>query len=141
MVSINQIRTYLAQFTESKVPRIAVFFGGTSGIGKQTLSQLVRLKFPVRAYIIGRKATEASTRSFLENLGNLNSKSELIWVEAEASLLSEVTRVCEVIKEREEKVDLLFMSAGYAPFAGRNSKCTPSFHQSITDKVQTQQKA
>lgn len=57
---------------------------------------------------------------FLDNLHTINTKSDLIWVEAEASLLSEVTRVCKFIKTKEEKVDLLFLSAGYAPFAGRS---------------------
>lgn len=136
MVSISQIRASIAQLTESSTPRVAVFFGGTSGIGKETIDQLVRLKYPIRAYVVGRKSTESAMRPFLKNLQTVNPKSDLIWVEAEASLLSEVTRVCGIIKEKEEKVDLLFLSAGYAPFTGRNGSYDQSlFVCNITDKA------
>ena len=136
MVNISQIRGSISQLTKDATPRIAVFFGGTSGIGKQTIDQLVRLQYPMRAYIIGRKSTEAAMRPFMQNLHIINPESDFIWVEAEVSLLSEVRRVCKSIEDREEMVDLLFLSAGYAPFAGRNGRCNqPAFALNITDKA------
>lgn len=49
----------------------------------------------------------------------LNPNAEIIWTAAEISLLAETKRVCEVIKGKESRLDLLFLSAGYAPFGKR----------------------
>lgn len=52
----------------------------------------------------------------------MNAKATLVWIEGEVSLLAEAKRVCEEIKGREERVDLLFMSTGFAPLGGRKSE-------------------
>ena len=49
----------------------------------------------------------------------INPKAEIIWTEGEISLLAETKRVCDVIKSKESSVDLLFPTAGYAPFGLR----------------------
>ncbi|TDZ38620.1 Oxidoreductase andH [Colletotrichum spinosum] len=121
MVAISQVRESLAQLTEETIPRTSLFVGGTSGVGKLTLIELVSLNLPVKVYIVGRKATEPAMRPLLEDLRRKNSKAELIWVEGEISLLSETQRVCEIIKQKEEKLDFMCLTAGYAPFGGRNN--------------------
>lgn len=122
MVSIRQVRTSNAALTEDTAPRTAVFVGGTSGIGKATLAALVNLKLPVKVYVVGRKSIKAAMGPFLDELREINPKADLIWVEGEVSLLSEVKRICDDIKSREEAIDLLFLSTGYVQFSGRNSK-------------------
>ncbi|KAK2059374.1 hypothetical protein LY76DRAFT_570909 [Colletotrichum caudatum] len=121
MVTLAQIRRSNAQVTAETVPRTAVFVGGTSGIGKLTLTELVSLGFPVKAYVVGRRATEAAARPLLEDLRRRNPSAELVWVEGEVSLLSETRRICEWIKARESRLDFLCLTAGYAPFGGRNN--------------------
>ncbi|KAH0435695.1 hypothetical protein CcaCcLH18_04804 [Colletotrichum camelliae] len=120
MVSLAEVRTSNSALTSSTVPKTALFVGATSGIGKYTLAELVSLKLPVKCYIVGRKASEPALHPLLEALRRTNPQAELIWVEAEVSLLSEVKRVCELVKENEDRVDLLCLTAGYAPFGGRN---------------------
>ncbi|KAK1991899.1 hypothetical protein LX36DRAFT_589520 [Colletotrichum falcatum] len=121
MVAIAQVRQSNARLTAETVPRTAVFVGGTSGIGKSTLAELVSLGFPVKAYVVGRRATEAAVKPLLEDLRRGNPSSELVWVEGEVSLLSETRRICEWIRARETRLDLLCLTAGYAPFGGRNN--------------------
>ncbi|KAF6827833.1 short chain dehydrogenase reductase family protein [Colletotrichum plurivorum] len=121
MVTFAQVRQSNAQLDESTVPRTSLFVGGTSGLGKLTLIELVSLGLPVKAYVVGRKTSEPAMRPVLEDLRRRNPKAEIVWVEAEISLLSEVRRVCDIVKEKESRLDFLCLSAGYAPFAGRNN--------------------
>ncbi|KAI3527030.1 hypothetical protein CSPX01_17305 [Colletotrichum filicis] len=120
MVTRAQVQHSNAALTSRTAPRTAVFLGGTSGLGKLTLIELVSLGFPIRVYIAGRKATEPAMRPVLEDLRQKNPRAELIWLEAEVSLLAETRRVCEVVKAKETSLDFLCLTAGYAPFGGRN---------------------
>ncbi|KAL0778946.1 hypothetical protein CaCOL14_003430 [Colletotrichum acutatum] len=122
MVTRAQVQNSNSHLTSQTAPQTAVFLGGTSGIGKLTLIELVSLGFPIRVYIAGRKATEPAMRPVLEDLRRKNPRAELIWVESEVSLLVETRRVCEVVKEKETNLDFLCLTAGYAPFGGRNGE-------------------
>ncbi|KXH27165.1 hypothetical protein CSIM01_12034 [Colletotrichum simmondsii] len=93
MVTRAQVQHSNAALTSQTAPRTAVFLGGTSGLGKLTLIELVSLGFPIRVYIAGRKATEPAMRPVLEDLRQKNPRAELVWVEAEVSLLAETRRV------------------------------------------------
>lgn len=104
----------------SYAPRVAVFVGATSGIGKATLSLLVSKGTPLRAYVVGR--SESAQRAFLDELRAANPKAEIVFLEAQVSLMAETRRVCDEIAQRESEVDLLFMSAGYLPFGGRDGE-------------------
>ncbi|ELR06617.1 hypothetical protein GMDG_08090 [Pseudogymnoascus destructans 20631-21] len=90
MVSYKEIRASNALLNDATTPRIAVFAG---------------LK---------------RSRIFIQELHAINPKAEIIWTEGEISLLAETKRVCEVIKSRESRIDLLFLTTGYAPFGARN---------------------
>lgn len=119
MVSYKEIQASNALIDEATAPRVSVFVGGTSGIGKLTIEALVATGASVRIYLVGRKSSEERTRAFIQDLNAINPKAEIIWVEGEISLLAETKRVCEMIKSRESSVDLLFLTAGYAPFGPR----------------------
>ncbi|GJC84541.1 oxidoreductase andH [Colletotrichum liriopes] len=112
MVAIAQVRQSNAQLTEKTIPQTVLFVGGTSGIGKLTLIELISLGLPVKAYIVGRKATEAAMTPLLDDLRQKNPSAELIWVEGEVSLLSETKRICELIKAKESQLDFLCLTAG-----------------------------
>ena len=120
MVSYKEVRASNALLNDATTPRISVFVGGTSGIGKFTIKALVSAGASVKIYLIGRKTSEADMRTYIKELNAINPQAEIIWVEGEVSLLADTKRLCEYVKSKESRVDLLFLSAGYAPFGGRN---------------------
>ncbi|KAF4953940.1 hypothetical protein FSARC_12296 [Fusarium sarcochroum] len=119
MPSYKSIQASNALLSGIKSRIVAVFVGGTSGIGKATIKALAATGAEARIHVIGRKASKDAMSAFIQDLQSINSKAEIIWTAAEVSLLSEVKRVCEDIKRQESRVDLLFMSAGYAPHGPR----------------------
>lgn len=116
MVSYKEIQASNALINDTTAPRVAVFVGGTSGIGKFTVRALVATGASMRIYLVGRKSSEERTHAFIQELNAINPKAEVIWTEGEVSLLAETKRVCEAIKSKESRVDLLFLTTGYAPF-------------------------
>ncbi|KAI0876499.1 hypothetical protein GGS24DRAFT_451072 [Hypoxylon argillaceum] len=119
MVSFKEIQASNALINDATAPRVAVFVGGTSGIGKLTIKALVATGASTRIYLVGRKSSEERTRAFIQELHTINPKAEVIWTEGEISLLADAKRVCDTIKKTESRVDLLFLTAGYAPFGPR----------------------
>ncbi|KAL1600478.1 hypothetical protein SLS60_006864 [Paraconiothyrium brasiliense] len=119
MVSYKDIQISNAFINDANAPRVAVFVGGTSGIGKLTVRALVTTGTSLRIYLIGRPSSEARTRIFIQELQNVNANAEVLWVEAEVSLLAEAKKACELIKSKESHIDLLFLTTGYAPFGVR----------------------
>lgn len=119
MVSYKEIQAANALINDATAPRVAVFVGGTSGIGKFTLKALVATGASVRIYLVGRKSSEERMHAFIQELHSINPKAEIVWTEGEVALLAEAKRVCEVIKSKESRVDLLFLTTGYAPFGTR----------------------
>lgn len=119
MVSSTDILASNALINDSTAPRVSVFAGGTSGIGKLTIEALVATGASVKIYLIGRKSSEERANTFIQELQTTNPQAEIIWTEGEIALLSETKRICEVIKTKESRVDLLFLTAGYAPFGAR----------------------
>ena len=119
MVSDKEIKASNALINDATAPRVAVFIGATSGIGKFTVRALADTGASTRIYLVGRKSSAERMNLFMQELHAFNPKVEFNWIEAEVALLSETKRVCEVIKSRESRVDLLFLTTGYAPFGPR----------------------
>ncbi|KAH5707673.1 hypothetical protein HBI81_243540 [Parastagonospora nodorum] len=121
MPNLSIIHASNTNLTPSTVPQTAIFLGATAGIGKLNLTALIKLGFECKAYVIGRKASFPAFRTSAAEMKGENAKASLTWIEGEVSLLAEAKRVCEEIKKRERRVDLLFMSTGYAPLGGRRN--------------------
>jgi NAD(P)-dependent dehydrogenase (short-subunit alcohol dehydrogenase family) len=119
MVTYADIQASNALINDATAPHVAVFVGGTSGIGQLTIKALVATGASMRIYLVGRKSSEERSKAFIHQVCATNPKAEIIWIEGEISLLAETKRVCEVIKGKEARVDLLFLTAGYAPFGPR----------------------
>ncbi|KAI1757674.1 hypothetical protein F4782DRAFT_479415 [Xylaria castorea] len=119
MVSYKEIQAANALINDATAPRVAVFVGGTSGIGKFTVRAFVATGTSMRIYLVGRRSSEERMHAFIQELHTINPKAEVIWTEGEIALLAETSRVCATIKSKESRLDLLFLSAGYAPFDGR----------------------
>ncbi|QMW44043.1 hypothetical protein G4B11_007413 [Aspergillus flavus] len=117
MTPLTGVRASNKQLTAVTVPQVAVFVGATAGIGKGALTELISTGFPVKAYIIGRD--EAAFEPALSELRASYSSATLVFLQGEISLLAEAKRLTDIILRREGYIDLLFLSAGFLPFLGR----------------------
>jgi NADP-dependent 3-hydroxy acid dehydrogenase YdfG len=116
MVTLKDVRTSNEQLKHSDAHVVALFIGATSGIGKGTLLQLARHVPSLRVYIAGRSDRAASPQ--LQELESINPDGEFIFLETEISLIRNVDRVCEEIKHKEDKLDVIFLSAGCPVWGG-----------------------
>ncbi|MCJ1416684.1 hypothetical protein MMC32_003022 [Xylographa parallela] len=111
MVSFFQIQASNALISSTFPTRlVALFVGGTSGIGEITLKKFAQHAHQPRAYFIGR-SQDAAERIIAECKA-LNPGGEFIFVEANVSLIRVVDQVCEEIKAKENVLNILFLSQG-----------------------------
>ncbi|KAL1963463.1 hypothetical protein VTN77DRAFT_8364 [Rasamsonia byssochlamydoides] len=119
MVSLQTVRAHNASLKELGPGLVAVFVGGTSGIGESTARAFVRHTLSPRVYLVGRNETQASR--IISELRALNPEGKISFLRSEdVSLLRNVDAVCDEIKAKEEKVNLLFLSAGILTTRGRD---------------------
>src|SRR3984957_11435122 len=120
MVNLSDVRKSNSALETSK-PLIAVFAGGTSGIGEATVKALAANAKDPKVYIIGRNETRASR--IIEECVQSCPGGSFTFVKADLSLLRNVDMVCEEIKKAETgRLDLLFMSHGYITLEGRKGE-------------------
>jgi len=125
MVHLDIVRSSNAKLVQ-KQPLVAVFVGGTSGIGEYSLRALASTVAKshgkgLRAYIVGRNKTAAET--IISDCMNVYPDGQFRFIAAtDLSLLKDVDRVCTEILEAEEKagtladqarIDFLVLSQGY----------------------------
>lgn len=115
MPSLSDIKQANAAYTPSVKDAVAVFFGGTSGIGKETAFMFAK-KFESPTVIIVGRSEEAGTQ-IVENLKALNANATFI--KSDLSQMKEVVRVSDLIKKDVNKINLLFLSQGILSTAGR----------------------
>jgi NAD(P)-dependent dehydrogenase (short-subunit alcohol dehydrogenase family) len=118
MVAIDVVRAHNASLKSLPPKLVAVFVGGTSGIGFFTARELVRNAASPHVYLIGRNATEAG--KIMKELSTINSSSEVSFIQKDISLLKNVDEACNEIKRKEEQVNVLFMTCGYLTMKGRD---------------------
>jgi NAD(P)-dependent dehydrogenase (short-subunit alcohol dehydrogenase family) len=134
MVSQDQIRSSNALINDT-LPHhlVAVFVGGTSGIGEYTVLQLAKHATKPKIYIVGR-SEEASDR-IIARCKVLNNDGEYMFMKVDASLLKNVDEVCREIKEREKEINIMVLSTGTLVFKtseldfplGLNAKLTKAW--------------
>lgn len=93
---------------------IAVFIGGSSGIGEYTVKTLVKYAPNSRVYIVGR-SQEAADR-IIQECKVIDSRAHCEFIKADISLIKVVDEVCRQIKSKETKINLLFQSQGSTGF-------------------------
>ncbi|KAH8726820.1 hypothetical protein GQ44DRAFT_790851 [Phaeosphaeriaceae sp. PMI808] len=118
MVAINAVRASNANIKFLPTNLVAVFVGGTSGIGLFTARELVRNATSPHVYLIGRNQTEAT--KIIQELKDINASSEVSFIQKDVSLLKNVDEACQEIKTKEKHINLLFMTCGYFVLSGRN---------------------
>jgi short-subunit dehydrogenase len=107
---------------------VAVFVGGTNGIGEAALKEFARSARSPRAYFVGR-SQEAAARITAE-CRQLNPEGEFIFIKADISLIRSVDDVCRELKEKERTINLLFLSCGTIRYGEGTSITSPlSLHQ------------
>lgn len=127
MVNLDIVHASNTKLVHSH-PLVAVFVGGTSGIGEYTLRALAATHGKdgkgLRAYIVGRKA--AAAEKTIAHCASICPKGQFLFVKAgDLSLMKDVDRVCAEITQLEKKesakngekarIDVLVMSQHYFP--------------------------
>lgn len=111
MVLYTTVQSSNSQISTSLPPDlVAVFAGGTSGIGEYTLKAFAEHAMSPHVYFIGR-SQEAGDRIARECKG-ICPKGEFVFLKADLILMKEVDRVCEEIRSREKSVNFLFLTQG-----------------------------
>lgn len=111
MPSLEAIRASNAQAPSILPPGlVAVFAGGTAGIGAASMKEFARCTRQPRVYFIGRSQEKAD--NLIAELRTINLGGEYIFLQKDLVLLKSVDEVCEEIAKREKVVNLLYMSQG-----------------------------
>lgn len=92
--------------------------GGTSGIGEATARAFVRNTLSSRVYLVGRNEAQAS--KIIQELRQLNPDGQISFIKCDAAHLKSVDEACKTIQQKEDKVNLLFMTAGVMTTKGRD---------------------
>lgn len=71
-----------------------------------------------RVYLVGRSETRAS--QIIEDLRALNPDGQINFIKGDVSRLQEVDQACKEIQAKEEKINLLVLSAGILTTKGRD---------------------
>lgn len=124
MVNIKDIRISNSELKNSASGLVALFVGATNGIGMGTLKQFTKLANAPKVYVVGR-STKAST-PLIDELKASNPQATVTFFETEVSLMKNVDHICELVKSKEQKLDILFLSCGYLTWEGRNGVYPPS---------------
>ncbi|KAJ4257652.1 hypothetical protein NW757_003276 [Fusarium falciforme] len=117
MVKLSTMRAALTAFTPKSQGFVAVFVGGTSGIGEAAVKGFARWAIGATAYIVGRNAASAATT--LATCRELSPSSTFEFIQQDIVLLRDVDRVCSHIGQTESKVDLLYMTPDIPTMSGR----------------------
>ncbi|KAI0133847.1 putative short-chain dehydrogenases/reductase [Xylariales sp. AK1849] len=102
---------------------VAVFVGGTSGVGEYTVKAFAKYAPKPRAYIIGR-SQEAADR-IVGECKQLNPGGTFEFIQADVSLLRTVDDVCRQIKSKETAINILFESQGSMNYTAITSEGLP----------------
>ncbi|KAI9803992.1 MAG: hypothetical protein M1833_000273 [Piccolia ochrophora] len=118
MYHLDAIRASNAALKKLPPGLVALFVGGTNGIGASTLRNFVKNTTAPRVYFVGRN--EAAAEQVTQECKALNADASITFYKADLTLLSSVDRVCEEFKAREKHLNLLFLTPGFLSLQGRN---------------------
>ncbi|CAK7234282.1 hypothetical protein SBRCBS47491_008895 [Sporothrix bragantina] len=102
---------------------VAVFVGGTSGVGEYTVKAFAKYTRNSRAYIIGR--SEASATRILAECRSLGPSNMFEFLQGDISLLETVDDICKKIRDKETAINILFQTQGSMAFNAVTSEGIP----------------
>ncbi|KAF7334711.1 hypothetical protein MVEN_02301800 [Mycena venus] len=119
MPSLSAIRTFNAAFSPSYTP-VAIFVGGTSGIGRGMAEAFARhTKGNAHIVIVGRN--RAAAESILATFPKPTvSGATHEFVECDVTLMKNVHRVATELRARIPKINFLVLTPGVLTMNGRN---------------------
>lgn len=113
--NLTQIRNWNATLKTARPEVVALFVGGTSGIGRNTAIKLAGAVATPTIFIVGRN--EKAGAEVLEELKAANKNGTYSFISADVSHLRNVDDVCQKVKSDMSALDLLFMSSGGLAFS------------------------
>lgn len=116
MVALSEIIAHNESLRQHPWGLVALFVGATSGIGLATLRVLAKSLPDSRLYVVGRSKERFASE--LSELERLSDSTEIIFIEAEISLIRNTNKIVACLSSRESKLDLLYMSPGNLAFGG-----------------------
>ncbi|KAK8004882.1 hypothetical protein PG990_010919 [Apiospora arundinis] len=116
-VDIETVRASNSRLSDVKGPQVALFVGATSGIGLGALKEFAQHAIDPRVYFVARNAKTAA--GIVDDLRTLNPGGKYEIIEKNVSLVRDAEKVAEFVKSKESSLDLLFLSAGFVSFDGR----------------------
>lgn len=121
--TIKQVREWNASLKSKHSKPVAVFVGGTSGIGENAAKKLAQFTDQPTIYIVGRN--EAAGTRIVQEMKESNPKGSYEFIRCDASQLHEVDKVFKDLQAREKKIDLLFLTIGGIAFSKKGKKIDP----------------
>ncbi|KAK4227025.1 3-keto-steroid reductase [Podospora fimiseda] len=110
MITLQQMQSSNARIDTLGSGLVAIFVGGTSGIGEATMKEFAKQAVQPRIYFIGR-SEEAAERIKIE-LESLNPGGQYHFIQTDVSLLANVDNACRDIQSKETLINLLFLTSG-----------------------------
>lgn len=111
MVSLDVVRSSNDRIkTTLPAGLVAIFVGGTNGVGETTVKQFAKSAVQPRVYITGR-SQEAGDRIVAE-CKTINPKGTFIFLKRETSLMRNVDAICSELSSKEKAINLLFLTVG-----------------------------
>ncbi|MCJ1402181.1 hypothetical protein MMC11_005401 [Xylographa trunciseda] len=89
---------------------VAVFVGGTNGVGETTVRQFAKHAAQPRLYIVGR--SQAAGDRITAECRALNPEGTFVFLQRDTSLMRNVDEICNELARKEEVVNLLFLTVG-----------------------------
>ena len=93
---------------------VAVFVGGTSGVGEYTVKKLAKYAAKPRVYLVGRSQSAADR--IIQECMEINPGAEFNFIQSDISLLKNVDDVCREIKKKESSINILIETQGTMGF-------------------------
>lgn len=118
--SLIQVRDWNSSLKTTRPEIVAVFVGGTSGIGRSTAIKLASATERPTIYIVGRNETAGA--QVVNELKTTNGAGSYSFIAADVSHLRNVDEVCEKLKSSIATLDLLFLSSGGVAFSKQGEK-------------------
>lgn len=107
---LSQVREWNSSLKSTHSEFVALFVGGTSGIGKHTAIKLTSFIPKPFIFIVGRN--EAAGAQVVEELKTANPNGTYAFIRTDASDLQNVDEACRELQKQVQTVDLIFLSTG-----------------------------
>ncbi|KAH8124613.1 hypothetical protein FP744_10006399 [Trichoderma asperellum] len=116
MVSLSQVRASNSLISSTLPEKlVAVFVGGSSGIGEATAKCLAKYAKNPRIYIAGR--SQDSGNRVLAECKRINPEGQYIFCKSDVSLIRGADDLCNEIKKEENFINMLVLSQGVFDFS------------------------